>query len=921
VSGEQLSLTGITPPAEDEPKKKKSRAKAPASRHKAAPSARPTTAKRPDGARPTLYLVDGPNIAFRAHYAPMAALNTARGFPTKAIYGYISMLLKLFRENQPDYLCLVWDPRGGTFRNKLYEPYKGTRPDMPDELRVQLDRFPEAADALSLAHIVIPGYEADDVIGTLAMRHKDTHDVVIVSGDKDLMSLVDDTSVTMYDTMKDLRLGPEQVEQRWGVPPKHIVDMLALMGDSSDNIPGVAGIGKKGAAGLVADWGTIENVFANLENIKGRNKKPLAAEGAREAARLSKELATLALDVDVPLTLEDMKFVFPPKDVKAVTAMFTELEFHRFLDEIGGQMKSLAADRYRIAADPLELRLLMEELRKHDTIALELITDTRDDNKAELKGIALCAHASEAWFVPTDGEMPVETVLLYLRAVLESPAKSFLCPDGQFVTAVLSRHGVELGPLVGDMEVASFLLNSERKTHDIAGLGVTWLQHKAADADELEASPNLAAEPAHVTWLLAEPLHEHLAKGELLDVYRNIDLPLIPVLTRMQRNGILLDLDLLAGLGDELRVQARAAEEETWEHAGRTFNSASPKQLAEILFEELELPVIKRTKSGPSTDASVLEELADKHPLPAAILRYRSLSKLLSTYIDALPPLVNPETGRVHTHYSQTVAATGRLSSRDPNLQNIPIRTPEGRRIREAFVAAPGHVLVSADYSQVELRVLAHLCGGTGGFARAFAADADVHRVTASEVFGIAPEDVTSAQRSAAKAVNFGIVYGQTDFGLSRSLHIPRAEARDYIARYKEKFPEIEGYMAEIIEGAKRDRFVRTATGRRRPVSDLTSNNYNQREAAKRVAINTPVQGTAADIIKLAMLKVDELLRTDFEDARLLLQVHDELLLEVPEGRADALRLRVVEAMEAAYPLVVPLKVDTGVGTNWEEAH
>ncbi|MCP4868424.1 MAG: DNA polymerase I [Proteobacteria bacterium] len=918
MSNEQLNLLGI--PAKEAAPKKKARKK-PASRHKAAPSARNTTAPRPDGAKPTMYLVDGPNIAFRAHYAPMAALNTARGFPTKALYGYVSMLLKLFRENNPDYLCLCWDPRGGTFRNQIYDEYKGTRPDMPDELRVQLDRFPEAADALNLAHIVVPGYEADDVIGTLAMRHKETHDIVIVSGDKDLMSLVDGTSVTMYDTMKELRIGPEQVKQRWGVPPEHIADMLALMGDSSDNIPGVARIGKKGAADLVAEFGTIENIFANAENVKGRNKKPLLAEGAFESAQLSKELATLALNVEVPVTLEDLKFEFPPKDVKAVTAMFTELEFHRFLDEIGGQMKSLTADRYRIAAEPLEMRLLIDDLRKQDVIALELKTDTRDGNKAELLGIALCAHASESWYVPLDGELDADTALLYLRAILESPAKSFLCPDAQFVTNVLARHDVVLGPIAGDMAVASFLLNSERKTHDLVGLGVTWLQHKSAEPLEVAASPNLAAEPAHITWLLQEPLHEHLAKAEVMDVYRNIDLPVIPVLSRMQRNGILLDQDMLFAYGEELRGQARAAEEATWEHAGRKFNSASPKQLAEILFEELELPVIKRTRSGPSTDASVLEELASQHPLPRAILTYRSLSKLLSTYIDALPPLVNPETGRIHTHYSQTVAATGRLSSKEPNLQNIPIRTPEGRRIREAFVAAPGHVLVSADYSQVELRVLAHLCGGTGGFARAFAEDADVHRVTASEVFDTPHDEVTSAQRSAAKAVNFGLVYGQTDFGLSRSLHIPRAEAREYIARYKEKFPEIDRYMAETVEGAKRDRYVRTVTGRRRPVSDLTSNNYNQREAAKRVAINTPVQGTAADIIKLAMLRVDELLRTDFRDVRLLLQVHDELLLEVPEAQAEALTARVVGAMEAAYPLIVPLKVDTGVGRNWEEAH
>ncbi len=935
MSDKQLTLLGMPEP-EPAPKKKPRRSAAQSARKpdpagKRAES-RATSADAPSGDRPTLYLVDGPNIAFRAHYAPMAGLTNAEGFPTKALFGYCNMLFKLFRERRPDFLVLCWDPRGGTFRNDIYEEYKGTRPDMPDELRVQLDRFPEVADALGLCHYVKPGYEADDVIGTLAERHKETHDVVIVSGDKDLMALVDTTRVTMLDTMKDVVIGPEQVEQRWGVPPERLIDVLALMGDSSDNIPGVAGIGKKGASQLIAQWGPIENLFDHVDEVKGRGRKPLLAEGAKEVALLSKKLATIDLDVDVPLTLGDMEFVWPPTDLPPVTALFTELEFHRFLDEIGGEMKALTADRYRLVLDLLDLRQLIEALRGHDEIALEVVTDSPDAKRSRLLGVGLCVHASEAWYVPLDhdaveGSLEADRALLYLRAILESPAKRLICPDAQFAWTVLARHGVTMGAIGGDCSVASFLLNSERRTHELSGIALTWLQHKMdprtgglADLDA-DALRRVGPEGAHVTWLLREQLHDALQRGEVFDVYRGIDLPLIPVLCQIEAAGFKIDLDKLNAYGEELRVEAAAAEAETWKHAGREFNSASPKQLAEILFVELGLPIIKRTKTGPSTDASVLEELAKEHPLPAAILRFRSVTKLLSTYVDAFVPLVDPETGRIHTRFSQTVAATGRLSSRDPNLQNIPIRTAEGRRIRESFIAEPGHVLLSADYSQIELRVLAHLCGGTGGFARAFADGEDVHRITAAEVFGTTPAEVTSEQRSAAKAVNFGLVYGQTDFGLSRSLHIPRAEAKEYIARYKEKFPEIDRFMEETVTEAKATRYVRTITGRRRPVADLTSNNYNARMAARRVAINTPVQGTAADIIKLAMLRVMRLLDEQFPDVRLILQVHDELVFEVPTAQVDRLAAAVVQEMEAAYPLSVPLVVDTGTGRTWEEAH
>ena len=919
------------PPAPPKPRRR-GRPRGPAKPRSSAPE--------PSGDRPTLYLVDGPNIAFRAHYAPMAALTNSRGFPTKALFGYCAQLFRLIKEYRPDLLVLCWDPKK-TFRNELFPEYKGTRPDMPDELRVQMDRFPEVAETLGLCHVVVPGFEADDVMGTLAVRFKETHDVTIVSGDKDLMQLVDGTRVTLLDTMKDQRIGPQQVVEKWGVPPERIIDILALMGDKSDNIPGVARIGAKGAAQLVQAYGGIDDVFANAEEVKGRNRKPLLAEGARESALLSRELATIRLDVEVPLTPQEMQLCFPPAEVGPVTALFQELEFHRFLDELGGEMRSLSGDRYKLVTDLLDLRALIAVLSQHRDIGLEVLASSADGNRADLAGLAFCVDDAEAWYVPlghtgpgADRQLPVERALLYLRAILESPDKRFVGGDLQFASTVLSRYGVRLGAPVADASVASFLLNSERKTHDLPGLALTWLRHKmvppkdaleATGGDLVAASPKdvlrFAPEGAHVSRLLRPHLDKAIAEGGLDRVYREVDLPLVPVLSRLQQTGICLDVERLAGIREDLAVRAAAAEQETWEHAGREFNSGSPKQLARILFEELGLPVIKKTKTGPSTDASVLEELADQHPLPAAILRYRSLTKLLSTYVDALPPLVDPATGRVHTHYSQTVAATGRLSSSDPNLQNIPIRTAEGRRIREAFVPAEGCVLLSADYSQVELRVMAHLCGGEGGFARAFEAGQDVHRSTAAEVFGVELDDVTSEMRTTAKAVNFGLIYGQTDWGLPRSLHISRGEAREYIARFMGRFPEVQQYMEETVAGAKEDRFVRTVTGRRRPVADLTSANYNHRQAARRVAINTPVQGSAADIIKLAMLRVDRALQRDFPEVRMLLQVHDELVFEVPPGQLDRLRERVVEEMECAYPLRVPLRVDTGVGHNWDEAH
>lgn len=915
----------------------------PKAKPKRTPKSKPkvTSAPEPLG-KPTLYLIDGSNIAFRAHYG-IRGLTNSKGQPTNALYGYCSQLFRLFKDYDPDYMVVCWDPRGDTFRSEIFPDYKGTRSEMPDELKAQWPRFAEVDAALAIPSMVEAGYEADDLIGTLAVRFKDVCNVTIVTGDKDMMQLVDGQSVTVLDTMKEQRIGPDQVVEKWGVRPDQIIDILSLMGDTSDNIPGVPRIGQKGAAQLIQQWGSMKEAFLHAEEVVGRNRKPLLAEGAQESAELSYRLATIDTNMDVDVTIDALKVQFPPADREAVTELFGDLEFHRFLTEMGGEMKSVSNEGHRSVADEEDLRAALTELRRADVVAVDVLTAGEDPNRADLIGLALCGGGDVSWYIPlghrdeegalVPGQMPVGRCLLYLRALFENPQRRFIGQNLGFVWTALACHGVEVAGFQGDLQLASFLMNGERKSHDLEGLALTWLRHKMPsrkealadlsqpDQIDIAAATELVASRAHVIWLLREEIEKSIDEQDLGFVYREVDLPLVPILARMQLLGIGLDVPQLVQYSAELAESIEKVRALTWEHAGREFNSSSPKQLAQILFEELGLPVVKKTKTGPSTDASVLEELSGLHPLPDAILRYRSLTKLKSTYVDALPPLVNPETGRVHTHYSQTVASTGRLSSRDPNLQNIPIRTAEGRRVRAAFVPDPGHVFLSADYSQVELRVLAHLCGGEGGFAQAFAADQDVHRGTAAEVFDIPLEEVTPAMRSTAKAINFGLVYGQTDFGLARALHISRKEAKAYIERYKERYPEIDRYMEEMVAYATQHGYVRTLLGRRRPVTGLTSSNFNQRNAARRVAINTPVQGSAADIIKVAMGKVDAMLTKEFPDVRLLLQVHDELVFEAPKLVVDRLSVRVVEVMESACDLKVPLKVDTGVGANWDEAH
>jgi DNA polymerase-1 len=886
--------------------------------------------------REKLYLIDGPNMAFRAFFAIGGMTNSA-GLPTNALFGFTNMLVKLMREERPDYLAVVWDPKGGSFREEIFPDYKGTRPDMPDALREQLPHFERVADAFAVPFLCIPGFEADDVLGTLAQRYGSELDVVLVSSDKDLMQLVTD-HVTMLDTMKDRRIGVAEVIDKFGCPPAQVPHALAIWGDSSDNIPGVKGIGEKGVKKLLGQWRDLDDIYAHIDDVTPPGVRTKLVD-SRDNAYLSLDLATIRTDVDVDVELDQLSLTLPPP-VEGARSLFSELGFRSLLREFGGSMKAIDRDAYRLVTGADELAALCSALGGAQRFALDTETTSLDPMRADLVGLSFCAHDTEAWYVPVahsplvaPEQLSWSTVREALASLLEDPAKGKTGQNLKYDLKVLRRHGVNLQGIDSDTLIADYLLEPDRRTRNLDDLALAHLEHKMLTFSEtvgdgndfasvpLEAARDYAAEDAHVAWLLDQRMTPLLTERGLDRLYRELEVPLIPVLNRMEEHGIGIDSAHLAGLSAELEQRIAEAERRCHELAGRTFVISSVPQLREVLFEDLGLPVIRKTKTGPSTAESVLSELALQHELPQAILDYRGLLKLKNTYVEPLPAMIHPDTGRLHTHYSQTTAATGRLASTDPNLQNIPVRTAEGRRIRQAFVAPEGRVFLSADYSQVELRVLAHLCGGRGGFARAFADGTDVHAETAAALFDVPPGLVDREMRTIAKAVNFGIIYGQTAFGLAQTLRISRTDAGAYIARFKERFPEVEEYRQSTLEAARSSGHVETLLGRLRPVPDLRSGNFVQRSAAERIAVNTPVQGTAADLIKKAMIAVDRRLADEQPGQYLLLQVHDELLLEVDEDRVDAVAELVRHEMVSAIELAVPLVVDVGTGRNWDEAH
>ncbi|MCD4749562.1 MAG: DNA polymerase I [Thermoanaerobaculales bacterium] len=888
-----------------------------------------------DPKRKSLYLVDGPNMAFRAFFA-IRGMSNSQGLPTNALFGFASMVLKLVRDEQPDHLAIVWDHKGGSFRRRLYPDYKGTRPDMPHALREQMPWFQHLTKALDIPFLELEDYEADDLMGTLAHRWQTDLDVVLVTSDKDLMQLVGE-HVTLLDTMKDRRIKTPDVFEKFGCEPSLVPDALGIWGDASDNIPGVKGIGEKGAKKLLDTWGGLDEIYRHIDEVepKGIRSK---LEADRENAYLSRDLATIRTDAPVDLGLDDLGLAWPPPEGPA-RELFTQLEFRSLLKEFGGEMQTVDRSGYRLVITEENLSGLAEELGRAKRFALDTETTGLDTMRAHLVGLSFCTDADSAWYVPVghDGldstrQLSWDLVRSVLGPILENPDIGKTGQNLKFDLKILNRHGISVAGADGDTLLADTLLSPDRRSHRLDELALIHLGHKTIPFSEavggrdsfatveLENACRYAAEDAHVTWLLDSKLGKSLQEECLYDLYSEVEVPLMSVLTRMELRGIEVDRDKLMTLSVELGERIRAAEGQCHFYAGGPFNIGSVKQLREILFERLGLPVIRSTKTGPSTNEAVLTELAAEHALPRAILDYRSLVKLKNTYADPLPQLIHPETGRIHTTFSQTTTATGRLASTDPNLQNIPIRTQEGRRIRQAFIAPPGRRLLSADYSQVELRVLAHLCGGKGGFAEAFALGADIHTQTAAGLLGISPEEVTRSQRSLAKAVNFGIVYGQSAFGLAQTQGISRSEAASYIDRYKKKFPEIETFHKETLAFAKEHGYVRTMLGRRRPI-DLEGGNFAQRRGAERMAVNTPVQGSAADLIKLAMIKVDRRLMDEFPGQYLLLQVHDELLLEVEEDQADAVSEMVRHEMSTAMDLSVPLEVDVGSGKTWDEAH
>jgi DNA polymerase-1 len=904
-----------------------------------------------------LVLVDGSSYLYRAFHA-IPPLSTKAGEPTNAVLGVVNMLYKLLDEEKPERMAVVFDAPGKTFRDDLYAEYKADRPPMPDELRAQVEPLLEAIKGMGICLLRIDGVEADDVIGTLARQAAAAGaSTVISTGDKDLAQLVDE-HVTLVNTMDNTTLDRERVVQKFGVTPEQIVDYLALVGDSIDNIPGIPGVGPKTAVKWLQQYGDLETLKAKAGEVGGKIGDRLR-EGL-STLDLSKQLATIRCDVELPLTIDEL--ALKPQDADRLGALFERLEFTRLLKRVrGGSEPQPPTDPAAAAATPEATPLVRpvgryetvvttealerwcERLAAAELVALDTETTSLAYMRAELVGISLAVTPGEAAYIPLAHRYPGapdqlnrEAVLARLKPWLESTGPK-VGHHLKYDAHIFANHGIELRGIVHDTMLESYVLNSTATRHDMDSvaalyLGVATLKYEDVvgkgakqitfDQVDLDTATRYSAEDADLALQLHQTLWPKLtAIPDLARVYKDIECPLVRVLEQMEYAGVMVDARLLREQSQELAAKMAATEKSAYGAAGGPFNLGSPKQLQEVLYDRLKLPMLGKTQKGqPSTSEDVLEQLAEDHELPRLILEYRALTKLKSTYTDKLPIDIDARTKRIHTSYHQAVAATGRLSSSDPNLQNIPIRTAEGRRIRQAFIAPPGFKLLAADYSQIELRIMAHLSEDAGLLA-AFASDQDVHRATAAEVFGLPLEAVTADQRRSAKAINFGLIYGMSAFGLGKQLGIERAEAQAYVERYFERYPGVRRYMDETRAGARRLGYVSTVFGRRLHLPDINSRNHQVRQYAERSAINAPMQGTAADIIKRAMIGVAAWLEAEEPRARLIMQVHDELVVEVPEERAADVGEHVVRIMEGAAELRVPLRVDRGLGANWDEAH
>jgi len=902
-----------------------------------------------DKAFKLLVLVDGSSYLYRAFFA-LPPLTNSRGEPTGAVYGVVNMLRKLLEEYRPDYAAVVFDAKGKTFRDALFEQYKAHRPAMPDDLKAQIEPLHAIVRASGLPCLVVEGVEADDVIGTLALRAAQEGIATVIStGDKDMAQLVNG-HITLVNTMSGTVLDRQGVIAKFGIAPEQIVDYLALIGDTTDNIPGIPKVGPKTACKWLQAYGTLDTLVAHAAEIPGKVGDSLRAH--LDQLPLARRLATIHCDVELTVIPTDL--VRKPPDTGALSDLYRRLEFKGWLrqlqDEQGQAGPTAAAlptfkpGCYQTVIDLAALGRWLDRLAAAELVAFDTETTSLDYMQAEIVGVSFAVSSGEAAYVPlahdypgAPPQLPRDETLARLQPLLEDPDKAKLGHNLKYDMSVLANHGIALRGVRHDTMLESYVWNSTAARHDMDTLSRKYLDHATVTFEELagkgakqltfnqvalDRASHYAAEDADVTLRL----HEHLwpriqAEPALARLYSEIEMPLVGVLSRMERTGVLVDAALLRRHSGELAEAMAESERRAHQLAGGPFNLGSPKQIQEILYGQLKLPVSVKTPTGqPSTGEEALQELADHHPLPRLILDYRALSKLKSTYADRLPEQVNARTGRVHTCYQQAVAATGRLSSTDPNLQNIPIRTPEGRRIRQAFIAPPGYRIVAADYSQIELRIMAHLSGDPR-LRLAFASDLDIHTATAAEIFAVAPAQVSPDQRRSAKAINFGLIYGMSAFGLARQLGIERMAAQAYIDRYFARYPGAKQFMDHIREQARQQGYVETLFGRRLYLPDINARQQQRRQYAERAAINAPMQGSAADIIKLAMLRCDRWLRDSGAPARMIMQVHDELVFEVAEGDVPACIAAIRECMKDAARLDVPLVVDIGAGANWDEAH
>lgn len=898
--------------------------------------------------KPVLYLIDGSSYIFRAYYA-IRRLSTSKGFPTNAVYGFASMIFKFLKDYNPEYLGIVFDTKEKTFRDEIYPLYKANRGAPPEDLVPQFDRIFEVVDAFNIPQFRVEGFEADDVMGTIAKDYERRGmDVVLVTGDKDFCQLVSDR-VTLLDTMKNKETRVDDVIEKYGVPPEIVTDVFALMGDQVDNIPGIKGIGEKTAIGLMKTFGSLDNLLRNTDELAERQRKLITEK--KDDALLSKELVTIKTDMDLDMALD--KFKYEGFDKGKLRGIFEELEFKNLLKELGDgdaaaqktdDSSAVPYDNYSLVLTEDSLDRVIEKIGETGVVSIDLETTSTDPMLAEIVGIALCPAPHEAYYVPvahralsdsSTKQIPLPYVLEKLKPVIEDEGVGKIGQNLKYELVLLEMYGLKLKGIAFDTMIAAHMLDSSRMSYSLDELCRLYLGHRMIsyrdvtgtgksrinfEEVELGAAKVYSCEDADVALLLSGKLAPELESAGIMRVYRDIELKFIEVLARIEINGVKVDAAKLRELSKEFDASLKDIEKSIYEEVGYEFNLNSPIQLRQVLFETLGLPQKKLTKTGESsTDVEVLNDLSKLHPVPDKVLEHRTLSKLKSTYVDALPRLINPRTGRLHTSFNPVGSSTGRLSSSEPNLQNIPIKTAQGRRIREAFIPEEGCIMLSADYSQIELRLLAHF-SGDDSLIEAFMTGSDIHNRTASEIFGVTSDLVTPEMRRLAKNINFGIIYGISAFGLAKQLGTSVSIAKSYIDEYFKRYKKVKEYIEKSISDARTKGYAETILGRRRPIPELASEDRNRKGFGERTAMNTPIQGSAADIINIAMIRIQEKLGSGHK-SRMILQVHDELLFEVPGDELDYISRMVKEEMEGAWKLSVPILVDVGTGKNWAEAH